>query len=417
MRWLKWDLNLRTRLIGETLFNLLFWMYFPYMTLYFRSVFGEQTAGLLMSVPPLIGIFGSLIGGHLSDRLGRRFTMLLGAFTKTGMFAIFALSLSHWTDYLAFIGISLGGALYGPASSAMVADLTPERDRRVVFATFVTAMNIGAVFGPALGAVFFFRYRSELLWTCTGVMLLYAVAVWFIVRETLPASAKAVKPAQGALSLLQAQVAGYAVIFRDRAFAVYIAAGIFVTFAFMQLDLYLAVYVKDYVPAQTLIAWEGGSFALSSMGVFGWMMGINGLLFVLGVLPVTRWMAAWSDRNVLIFSSLLFGIGMFLIGWTTNAWLLFGFTILMTIGELSRSPVAQSFVSRYAPEAARGQYMGAASLQFAVGRFLAPSTVILSAWLSPIAVFGIILLCTLISIALYIGLFRMLPAQEPGQRG
>nr|WP_255654664.1 MFS transporter [Cohnella sp. REN36] len=409
-------MNLRTRIVGETLFNLLFWMYFPYMTLYFRSVFGEQTAGLLMSVPPLVGIFGSLLGGYLSDRMGRRFAMLLGAFTQAGMFAIFSLSLTDWTDYLAFIGISLGGSIFGPASSAMVADLTPERDRRVVFATFVTAMNIGAVFGPALGAVFFFRYRTELLWTCTGVSLLYAIAIWFIVRETLPAAARAAKPPQSVLSLLKDQGAAYAVIYRDRLFAIYIAAGIFVTFAFMQLDLYLVAYVKDYVPAQTLFAWEGGSLALSSMGVFGWMMGINGLLFVVGVLPLTRWLSAWSDRNVFVFSSLLFGIGMFLIGCTTNAWLLFAFTIVMTIGEVSRSPVTQSFVSRYAPEASRGRYMGAASLQFACGRFLAPSTVILSAWLSPPAVFGIILMCTMIGAALYIVLFRMLAARENWQK-
>ena len=45
-----------------------------------------------------------------------------------------------------------------------------------------------------------------------------------------------------------------------------------------------------------------------------------------------------------------------------------------------RSPVTQSFISRYAPEHARGQYMGADSLQFTIGRFLAPVTVFLSTY-------------------------------------
>lgn len=34
---------------------------------------------------------------------------------------------SPWISYLAFIGIGLGGGLYGPASDAMVADLVPEK--------------------------------------------------------------------------------------------------------------------------------------------------------------------------------------------------------------------------------------------------------------------------------------------------
>ncbi len=412
MQWLTWDLNLKTRLIGEALFNTLFWMYFPFITLYFSDSFGKNVAGLLMSVPPLMGIFGSLFGGYLSDRIGRRFVMLLGASIQAAMFALFALSLAPWIDYLAFIGIGFGGSFYGPASSAMVADLTPEKDRRKVFATFVTAMNIGAVCGPALGAFFFFTYRSELLWTCTLVTLLYTLAIFFIVRETLPASVKKTEDKTGISSLLKEQWNSYVVIFRDKAFALYILAGILVVIAFMQLDLYLAVYVKEFVPAQALLAWKDWSFFLSSTEVFGWMLGLNGLLFVLCSLPVARWFEYWSDRNTLILSAVLFGLGMFLVGLTTNIWLLFVFVIIFTVGEVMRAPVTQSFISKYAPDDARGKYMGASNLQFAVGRFIAPVTVVLSGWMQPIGVFGFIFLCTLVSAVLYVKLFQIIPQHD-----
>ena len=55
----------------------------------------------------------------------------------------------------------------------------------------------------------------------------------------------------------------------------------------MQLDLYLAVYVIDYVPSQTLFSWNGHSLILSSTEILGWVLGLNGLLFVLFILPVT----------------------------------------------------------------------------------------------------------------------------------
>lgn len=402
-----WDNNLKVRLLGEALFNMLFWMYFPFITVYFGAALGNHIAGILMTVPPIFSIIGSLLGGALADRLGRRPIMLLGASLQTVMFALFALSPSHWIDYAAFIGIGFGGAIYRPASSAMVADLVPVEERRQVFATFMTANNLGAVLGPALGAIFFFQYRQELLWSCSFVLLIYFIAIYFIVHETLPVPAESTKPTGSILEVFKEQWKGYGIIFRDKVFLVYILAGIFALVAIMQLDLYLAVYVIDYVPSQALFSWNGHSLMLSSTEILGWVLGLNGLLFVLFILPVTKWFRDWKERDVFVLSSLLSGVGTFALGLNTNIWFLFFVTIIFTFGEMVRSPVTQSFISRYAPEHARGQYMGADSLQFTIGRFLAPVTVFLSTWLQPMGIFSIILLSAIISVVLYILLFRM----------
>lgn len=101
------------------------------------------------------------------------------------------------------------------------------------------------------------------------------------------------------------------------------------------------------------------------------------------------------------------GGGTFLVGISTNIWFLFFVTVIFTFGEIVRSPVTQSFISRYAPEHARGQYMGADSLQATIGKFLAPVTVFLSGWMPPMGIFSLILALALISTALYIQLFRM----------
>lgn len=378
------------------------------MTLFFSDAFGKTIASMLMTVIPLVGIIGGLFGGYLSDKVGRRPTMLLGAFMQSAMFALFALSSSQWIEYIAYIGVGLGGSIYTPASSAMVADITPEKDRRMVFATFVTGKNIGAVFGPLLGSIFFIHHRTELLWSCTLVTLIYSFVILWKIRETLPMKAKLPQESYTMSKVFKEQWHNYGLILRDKVFAIYILAGILVTFAFMQLDMYLATYVKEYVPAQTLFEFRNWSFSLSNSEIFGWMLGLNGLMFVLLVIPVTKWFEHWSDRNIFILSSVLFGMGMFLIGLTTNISLLFVFTFIFTIGELSRSPVTQSFVSDYAPEHARGQYMGASNLQYSIGRFFAPLTIFLSSWLGPIEVFGFIFLVTLISAALYVKLFRLI---------
>lgn len=391
---------------------MLFWMYFPFITVYFGASLGNSIAGLLMTVPPIFSLFGSLMGGALADRWGRRPVMLVGTAVQTLMFIIFALSPSHWIDFAAFIGIGVGGAVYRPASAAMVADLVPAEERREVFATFVTANNIGAVLGPALGAVFFFDYRQILLWSCALVMSVYWIGIYFIVHETLPdRNSTAGRFTSSIPQMVKEQWRGYGIIFRDNVFLIYVVAGIFALIPIMQLDLYLPVYIIGHVPDQAVFSWIDRSFILSGKEIFGWLLGFNGLLFVLFILPVTKWFRHWHDRNVFILSSLLAGGGTFLVGLNSNFWYLFIVTIIFTFGELVRTPVTQSFISRYAPEHARGQYMGADSLQGTIGKFAAPLIVFSSGWLAPMGVFSIILAAALISVGLYILLFRMYKEQ------
>lgn len=68
MKIRSWNNNLKTRLIGEALFNMLFWMYFPFITVYFGAALGNHIAGILMTVPPIFSLIGSLLGGALADR-------------------------------------------------------------------------------------------------------------------------------------------------------------------------------------------------------------------------------------------------------------------------------------------------------------------------------------------------------------
>ncbi len=408
MKITTWNANLKIRLVGEALFNLLYWMYFPFIAVYFSNGLGSHLAGLLMTVPPLTAIVFSMIGGDLADRFGRKPVMLTGCCLKAVMFAVFALSSSHWLDYLAFIGIGIGGAIYSPASDAMVADLTTGKNRRQVFAVYITANNIGAVLGPAMGAILFFQYRTELLWACTFIMVLYSVAILYAIKETVPGIATKQHSQEDVIHSFLGQWKAYRTIFSDKVFVLYIAAGVFAIIAIMQLDLYLAIYVTENVPFQTMLSFKNWSLTLSSTEIFGWMLGLNGLMFVLFVLPAAKWLKNWQDRDVFMLSSFLAGIGMFAVGLTTNIWLLLLFTVIFTFGEIIRSPVMNNFVSEYAPITSRGIYMGTSKLQFTIGRFLAPFAVIVSDWMVPISVFGLILISALVSMFLYFYVFRFI---------
>ncbi|KAB2859985.1 MAG: MFS transporter, partial [Exiguobacterium chiriqhucha] len=163
------------------------------------------------------------------------------------------------------------------------------------------------------------------------------------------------------------------------------------------------VYLIEQAPA---------TFDVSNTVLFGWLVAYNGLLFVVFIIPVTRVFRAWDERRVFLLSTFLAGFGTFLVAFSSNIWYLLVVTTVFTFGELIRSPVSQSFVSRYAPEASRGQYLAADTLQNTIGKFLAPVTVLASGFVSPIAVFTLILLSALIGMGLYAKLFQQLTQQD-----
>lgn len=77
MRWKDWDLNLKVRLLGEGVFNILFWMFFPFMSIYFAHSFGKSWAGGLLILSQVFGVMANLVGGYCADRFGRKRMMVI----------------------------------------------------------------------------------------------------------------------------------------------------------------------------------------------------------------------------------------------------------------------------------------------------------------------------------------------------
>ena len=389
-----WSINIKVRLAGESTFNLFYWMYFPFIAIYFSEQLGYVLVGLLMTVPPVVSLIGGLIGGLLADSIGRKQTMLAGTAVQLICFLTFALVSSVWIEYVAFLGISFGLGLYKPAADAMVADTVPDTNRKEVFATFLTGSNIGTVLGPVIGSTLFFHYKTILLMICSVVVALYFLFILLFCNETMIDSTEVKSKSQ-----IQGK-SSYMTILKDRNFLLYIIAGIFSVIAIMQLDLYLSVYIYKEVPPQTLfIDW-------TSTNILGIMLGLNGLLFVFFVLPVTKWLKNWKDVQVFKLSCLLAGVGMFAVGFTTNLVVLIFLTFIFTFGEIVRAPVLYNFVSEHAPVHARGQYMAASNFQFTIGRFIAPITLFLGGFFTSFAVFSFILICSLVSLILYNLLYK-----------
>ena len=131
--------------------------------------------GLALFLP---GLFFMLAAGHAADRYDRRRIILLCyslQFLCTVALLWFALHgiQKIWPIYAVLVGIGLGRAFSGPASSAMVPSLVPK-------AHFVNAITWGATIyqtanmaGPAVGGLLFVLPLTGALSSMNGAAIVY----------------------------------------------------------------------------------------------------------------------------------------------------------------------------------------------------------------------------------------------------
>jgi MFS family permease len=418
MRIRDWDRNLKVRLFGESLMNLTFWMFFPFLTIYFTEAFGKTAAGVLLITSQVFSVFANLLGGFYADRYGRKKMMVISSIGQGAAFLIFGFSNSPWlhsatVGFICFTVASIFGSFYYPASQAMVADVVNEKDRSHVFAVFYTSVNISVVVGPILGSIFFTYYRFQLL-TVAGIICIFLGFLLFkFTRETAP-EFRAVSPAtsQHWTDVLKKQFHSYGIILKDRIFTLFIFGGVLVAMTFMQLDLILPVFTKEEVDAASLIDLGPVHLSLTGQQLFGFILSENGLLVALFTVIITRWAAKFPEKRIFILSSLSYAVSIYLFGELKTGWGLIFAMVIFSFGELVVTGIQQTFVSQLSPEHMRGQYFAASSLRYTIGRTIAPISIPLASWIGYQGTFLILALLAAASACVYLLMFKKLDLRK-----
>src|SRR3954465_9487356 len=92
------------------------------------------------------------IGGHWSDKVGRRPMILLG-WGFQAIVPLFLLAVGHHTNagLILLALLPVFGSLGGAADQAMVADLVPPERHEAAYASVRVASNLGVTIGPPIG--------------------------------------------------------------------------------------------------------------------------------------------------------------------------------------------------------------------------------------------------------------------------
>ena len=131
-------------------------MIMPFFALYLTAKFdiGMTQAGVILGLFSISGLVGSMFGGGLADKFGRRKIVLAGLVISALSSLSFGLVNSLSAFYPLAIVVGLFSNMAGPAHGAMVADLLPEEKRAEGFGILRVSGNLSWIIGPTLGGFF-----------------------------------------------------------------------------------------------------------------------------------------------------------------------------------------------------------------------------------------------------------------------
>lgn len=320
----------------------------PLLTYYLTGPRGMTLAeaARVVSVWGLGSVLGALAGGALTDRFGRKRTILMSSIGATAALLAFGQARAGLAiGALAFVLAALQD-LQRPAVFAMVADVVPPLDRARAYALLYVAVNLAFAMAPVVGGHLARLGYDVLIQVSAGVLVAYTLFVTVALSETKPEALPSDAPKVG--------------------FRTALSDGVYVRFLGLVTVSALLAF-QGMVPLAAWMKSQGHDAA-----EYGSVLALNGVLIVL----IQPWIADRVGRldpaRAYATAILLQGVGFAMHGLgSTLAWHATALCV-WTAGEILATPINSAVVAELAPAHARGRYQGMMVMSWAVAGGLAP---------------------------------------------
>lgn len=330
---------------------------FPFFALYITQKFGVgmTEAGILLGMSSLFGLIGSMIGGALTDRFGRRQLILFGLVFSALSSLLFGLASDVRILYFLVVIVGLLSRVSTPAHDAMMADILPEDKRQEAFGITRVVYNYAWIFGTALGGLIAARSFLALFAADAVLSLIVAIILYRFLPETKPAPHIEAQESESFLTT----VAGYRDVLRDLPYMGFTLAGMIVLIVYQQQYGALAVYLRD--------VHNIGSNS------YGLMLSVAGLEVVLFQIWISRTIRKYSPFLMMTLGALFFMVGFAMIGFVKGFTFFLLAMIIATVGEMILFPTNKALAINFAPPEMRGRYMAIYDFGWTIPATLGPA--------------------------------------------
>jgi MFS family permease len=297
-------------------------------------------------------VLGVLIGGALADRLGAR-TATVISMAGSGALLAALLYLPNYTLLLITVAlVSLVAQMYRPASSTLLAELTPKSRLVMTMAMYRFGLNLGTTAAPLIGfALYSLNDNSYtlLFWADAAVAFLYAIVAFLVLPARTPKAAKKTGTTEPKV--------GYGVVLGDRRYLLYLAATFFNAVVYVQ---YMSTLPLDVAAHNVAIIWY--SVAVS----------LNGFLVIAFELLFTKVSQKWPLRLTVGFAFALVGVGVAVYGLPLGPAVIIIGTLIWTLAEIIGGPAVFSYPAIAGPAHLKGRYIGSFQFMFGLGTAVGP---------------------------------------------
>ena len=347
-------------LIGMILANIASRMNRPMIPLYVQSLGASvQQVGLFFTVTSIVPLAFQIIGGFVSDSIGRLKAIAIGSTAGIIGYVLYVIAPS-WQWLILAQGISsLASCFVAPSFQAFIAEQSKEETRARVFATVESIYMIVGVVGPPIGGFVSQKYGYRAMFLVAGVFYGLATIVRVLMarragHEVRPSTADPFNLASLKQSLAQ--------------MASLVLAGGVVTWIFIS-DGVFDVAMSISTGLEPL--YHRSIIGLSNVEISSFSSVFHATMMIL--LPLGGWFADKAgERAGIVAGHLFFAMGglIFLLG---STYLHFAIvSVLYGIGGSLMSPSYNSLISKVVPWNMRGVAYGLFSTSLGLVSLPAP---------------------------------------------
>lgn len=326
---------------------------FPLFTLLMKSKlnYSASQIALVFSISTLLSLPASLVGGKLTDRLGRKKIIVFFDLISIGLFFAGGLiPLSDLTIAL-FVLSGLASTIGGPAYTALISDFSDSKNREKAFSLSYLGYNLGFILGPALGGFLFEEFFQLAVILNSFALLTSTLLIVFFVSEKKTFQTKDIDlpKVENSYEDSQEHDSIWTVVRQRKVVLLAILGGSLggIVYGVSNLVLPLAL--------DSLFGTQGPVYN-------GLMSSFNGLIVILFTPLLTIYLSPLKELPKMMVGVFLFMGGIVFYGFSSDIIFMFLGMFVFTVGEVINSLGSSPYISRRIPMSHRGRIISVYSI-------------------------------------------------------
>lgn len=318
---------------------------FPFMALILTRRFGlsDKETGDIVFLTTVAYVPGTLLGGRLADRFGRKKVQMVSQFLCGALF----IPCGFLDDPYLIAGFIIASVFFDgvtdPARSAMSTDVTTPENRQAAFSLIYLGHNLGFAVGQIIAGFLFASAPSWMFWGNAIAIGASLVLVGLFIPESKP-SAEAEKASLATDSSEKAHEGGLWSALRSRPSLV----------VFAVLTTFYAFSYAQHRFAMPLQATE--LYGDDGAKLYGFMMTMNAVLVLAFTTPIIAWTKRYRPISSVAFAGVLYAVGFGMLAFARFPWVFFVSTFVWTMGEIVNATNEGVYVSNHTPMSHRARF-------------------------------------------------------------